>query len=71
MIFFAVSCKMIQFHDHEKMDDAGDLYTCLGWAFAAEVWVSQLVTIVSRLKFFSLCRCCYVPKRTVCKGRII
>lgn len=24
---------MIQFHDHEKMDDAGDLYTCLGWAF--------------------------------------
>ena len=33
MIFFSVSCKMIQFHDHEKMDDAGDLYTCLGWAF--------------------------------------
>ncbi len=30
---FSVSCKMIQFHDHEKMDDAGDLYTCLGWAF--------------------------------------
>ena len=22
---FSVSCKMIQFHDHEKMDDAGDL----------------------------------------------
>lgn len=30
---FSASCKMIQFHDHTKMDDAGDLYTCLGWAF--------------------------------------
>lgn len=30
---FSASCKMIQYHDHGKMDDAGDLYTCLGWAF--------------------------------------
>ena len=30
---FSVSCKMIQYHDHTKMDDAGDLYTCVGWAF--------------------------------------
>jgi len=28
---FAVSSRMIQFHDHEKMDDAGDEYTILGW----------------------------------------
>lgn len=30
---FSVSCKMIQYHNHDNMDDAGDLYTCLGWAF--------------------------------------
>lgn len=30
---FSVSCRMIQFHNHDRMDDAGDLYTCLGWAF--------------------------------------
>ncbi|MDO5836228.1 MAG: glycosyltransferase family 2 protein [Methanobacterium sp.] len=29
---FAVSSKMIQYHDRTKMDDAGDEYTILGWA---------------------------------------
>ena len=24
---------MIQLYDHSKMDDAGDMYTLLGWAF--------------------------------------
>lgn len=28
---FAVSSKMIQYHDRAKMDDAGDEYTILGW----------------------------------------
>ena len=28
---FAVSSKMIQYHDRNKMDDAGDEYTILGW----------------------------------------
>jgi GT2 family glycosyltransferase len=28
---FAVSSKMIQYHDRDKMDDAGDEYTLLGW----------------------------------------
>lgn len=28
---FAVNSKMIQYHDREKMDDAGDEYTILGW----------------------------------------
>lgn len=31
---FSCSAKMIQFHDREKMDDAGDLYCALGWAYA-------------------------------------
>ncbi|MCK9152244.1 glycosyltransferase family 2 protein [Methanobacterium alcaliphilum] len=28
---FAVSSKMVQYHDRTKMDDAGDEYTVLGW----------------------------------------
>ena len=46
---FSVSCKMIQFHDHEKM-----IFTLVLAGHFSEVWVSQLVTIVSRLKFFQL-----------------
>ena len=30
---FSVSSKMIQLYDHSKMDDAGDMYTLMGWAF--------------------------------------
>jgi GT2 family glycosyltransferase len=30
---FSVSSKMIQYYDREKLDDAGDLYCLLGWAF--------------------------------------
>lgn len=30
---FSVSSKMIQLHRRELMDDAGDLYSILGWAF--------------------------------------
>lgn len=28
---FSVSAKMLKFHDRERIDDAGDLYTILGW----------------------------------------
>lgn len=31
---FSVSAKMIALHDKEKLDDAGDFYCALGWAFA-------------------------------------
>ncbi len=30
---FSCSSKMIQFHDRSRMDDAGDYYCALGWAF--------------------------------------
>lgn len=30
---FSCSSKMIQYHDRTKMDDAGDLYCALGWAY--------------------------------------
>lgn len=31
---FSASAKMISMHEKEKIDDAGDLYCALGWAFA-------------------------------------
>lgn len=31
---FSCSSKMIQFHDRSRMDDAGDYYCALGWAYA-------------------------------------
>ncbi len=31
---FSVSAKMIALHDKDKLDDAGDFYCALGWAFA-------------------------------------
>ena len=31
---FSCQAKMIQLHDHDKMDDAGNYYCALGWAFA-------------------------------------
>lgn len=31
---FSVSAKLISLHDKEKLDDAGDYYCALGWAFA-------------------------------------
>lgn len=31
---FSASAKLIALHDKEKMDDAGDYYCALGWAFA-------------------------------------
>ena len=30
---FSVSSKMIQLYHRDKMDDAGDMYSLLGWAF--------------------------------------
>jgi GT2 family glycosyltransferase len=30
---FSVSSKMLSYHDHDVIDDAGDLYSVLGWGF--------------------------------------
>ena len=51
---FSVSCKMIQYHDHTKMDDAGDLYTCLGWAFQRGVGQS-VASFTQPAEVFSAC----------------
>lgn len=31
---FSCSAKMVQFHDRDRIDDAGNYYTALGWAYA-------------------------------------
>ncbi|NCB91602.1 MAG: glycosyltransferase family 2 protein [Clostridia bacterium] len=31
---FSAAAMMLQFHDHRKIDDAGNYYNALGWAFA-------------------------------------
>lgn len=31
---FSCAAKMVQFHDRDSLDDAGDYYCALGWAFA-------------------------------------
>ena len=31
---FSCAAQMIQFHDHSRLDGAGDFYNALGWAFA-------------------------------------
>ena len=31
---FSCQARMIQYHDHSRMDDAGNYYNALGWAFA-------------------------------------
>lgn len=31
---FSCAARMIQFHDRDKLDDAGDYYCALGWAYA-------------------------------------
>lgn len=38
---FAVSSKMIQLHQKDLMDDAGDMYSLLGWAYQRGVGQSS------------------------------
>ncbi len=56
---FSVSSRMIQFHDRERMDDAGDIYTLMGWA--AQRGVGQ------SLKGYERC----APVFTACAGAAI
>ena len=30
---FSANCKMVQFYNRDRLDDAGDFYTILGWGF--------------------------------------
>ena len=61
---FSVSAKMIQFHDRTKMDDAGDLYCLLGWAFQRGVGQSA-EGYNRRCRVFSACAGAAIYRREV------
>lgn len=51
---FSCQAKMIQMHDREKMDDAGNYYCAFGWAFADGKGKAQEYYSTER-KIFSAC----------------
>lgn len=61
---FSVSSKMIQYHDHQKIDDAGDFYNLLGWAFQGGVGHS-VRKYRCRRKIFSACAGAAIYRRSV------
>ncbi len=61
---FSVSPKMIQLHDRGLIDDAGDLYTIVGWA--AQRGVGQPVEEYDRpCRIFSACAGAAIYRRSV------
>jgi GT2 family glycosyltransferase len=61
---FAVSAKMIQYHDRGKMDDAGDEYTILGWTKRAGYGKSPDKYSHER-EIFSACAAASIYRRSV------
>lgn len=61
---FSVSSKMISFSDRDVMDDAGDLYTLMGWA--AQRGVAQDISRYDRTaRIFSACAGAAMYRRSV------
>ncbi len=61
---FAVSSKMIQFHNKELMDSAGDMYSALGWAY--QRGVGQSIRRYNRPReVFSACAGAAIYRRNV------
>lgn len=48
---FSCQARMIQLHDRDKMDDAGNYYCALGWAYAKEKAGISIIIIKNR-RFF-------------------
>ncbi|PNV62555.1 glycosyltransferase family 2 protein [Clostridium sp. chh4-2] len=61
---FSVSCKMIQLHQKDLMDDAGDMYTVLGWAYQRGVGQSSSGYNKER-EIFSACAAAAIYRREV------
>lgn len=61
---FAVSSKMIQMHHRELMDDAGDMYSLLGWAYQRGVGRSSKGYNRPR-EVFSACAAAAIYRRKV------
>ena len=61
---FSVSCKIIQMYHPERMDDAGDLYCLLGWAFQRGVGRSSK-KYRRPCRVFSACAAAAIYRRSV------
>ena len=61
---YAVSSKMIQYHDRTKMDDAGDEYTILGWTKRVGYGKSPEKYTVER-EIFSACAAASLYRRSI------
>ena len=61
---FAVSSKMIQYHDRTKMDDAGDEYTILGWTRRVGYGKSP-DNYVQEREIFSACAAASIYRRSI------
>jgi GT2 family glycosyltransferase len=61
---FSVSCKIIQMYQKELMDDAGDMYTVLGWAFQRGVGQKSSGYTKPR-RIFSACAAAAIYRREV------
>lgn len=61
---FSVSCKMIQLYQKDLMDDAGDMYTVLGWAYQRGVGQSSSGYNKER-EIFSACAAAAIYRREV------
>lgn len=61
---FSVSSRMIQYYDREKLDDAGDLYSIVGWGFQRGVGRSVKEYKHCR-KVFSACAGAAIYRKSV------
>lgn len=61
---FSVSPKMVQFHDREHLDDAGDLYCLIGWAFQRGV-SRRADDFNRRTRVFAACAAAAIYRREI------
>ena len=48
---FSCGARMVQYHDRDRLDDAGDYYCALGWSFA-EARGRISVSMIKKRRFF-------------------
>ena len=67
---FSCQAKMIQLHDRDKMDDAGNYYCALGWAYAEEKARISAIMIKNR-RFFPPVQVLQYTERSILTGSAI
>lgn len=50
---FSCAARMVQYHDRDKLDDAGNYYCALGWSFARGK--GKILICIRKKKNFSAC----------------